>query len=354
MGSGHFLREAFDMLAAMYREQHPKMPAREIAGRILRDHLYGIDIDPRAAQLAALTLSLRAAELIRDEERQRRSPTSALQTPNSKLQMNLATTPTGLTPGALERHLERHPEDRIFKPLLAGIFAALEQADILGSLLRPGEHLDEAIGKLQRTQNLPLGVDGDDAALRRTITELAKHDPAELKALLLDRVAQSFAAEAGEADVAAALFGREAGEGVRLLRLLDRRYAVVVTNPPYMGSGNMDAPLKNYVSRHYPSGKRDLYAAFILRCLELCRPNGRVAMVTQQSWMFLRSFADLRALPEDKLAAARKKEQFTGLLRETVAQHLIVIIDTTVRSTARSLETAAPAVWVVPNAAAEL
>lgn len=53
----------------------------------------------------------------------------------------------------------------------------------------------------------------------------------KLKRLLLDRVATSFAAEAG--DVAARLFGREAAGGVRLLQLLDRTYAVVVTNPPW-------------------------------------------------------------------------------------------------------------------------
>lgn len=61
-----------------------------------------------------------------------------------------------------------------------------------------------------------------------------------------------------------------------------------------MGSANMDAPLKSYVEKHFKAGKRDLYAAFILRCLDLCRPQGRVAMITQQSWMFLRSFAELR------------------------------------------------------------
>ena len=40
-------------------------------------------------------------------------------------------------------------------------------------------------------------------------------------------------------------------------------------------------------------------------------------MVTQQSWMFLRSFADLRAVPDERLAEARKQREFTGLLRET-------------------------------------
>lgn len=113
-------------------------------------------------------------------------------------------------------------------------------------------------------------------------------------------------------DVAAQLFGRAAERGVRLLQLLDRRYAVVVTNPPYMGSANMGAVLRDYVEDHYVPGKRDLYAAFILRCLELSRPDGREALVPPQTWMFQSSFADLRAIAVDKLPLEGDLRSFRG------------------------------------------
>src|SRR5262249_43245205 len=71
-------------------------------------------------------------------------------------------------------------------------------------------------------------------------------------------------------------------------------YAVVVTNPPYMGSGNMDTALKKYVEQQYKPGKRDLYAAFILRCLELCHFYGRVGMITLHTFLAATSFAELR------------------------------------------------------------
>ena len=223
----------------------------------------------------------------------------------------------------MQRHLLRHPQDMPLKPLLEGIFSSLEQADMLGSLIRPKEYLDHAIAELQRPHTIRMDFDAEEAEIRRTITELANRDPQGLRNMLLDRVADSFKAEAGNTDdVSAALFGREAEQGVRLLQLLDRRYAVVVTNPPYMGSKNMDTLLRKYTERHYPTGKRDLYAAFILRCIELCRPDGRVAMVTMQSWMFLRSFAELRAMPEEKLSEAYQKRLFTGLLRETSIEAL--------------------------------
>ena len=60
MGSGHFLRAAFDMFVQMYREQYPTQSMREIVDCVLSQHLFGIDLDPRAAQLTALTLYLRA------------------------------------------------------------------------------------------------------------------------------------------------------------------------------------------------------------------------------------------------------------------------------------------------------
>ncbi|MFM7172588.1 MAG: Eco57I restriction-modification methylase domain-containing protein, partial [Caldilinea sp.] len=124
--------------------------------------------------------------------------------------------------------------------------------------------------------------------------ELGKQDPAELKRLLLERVGRSFAREAAAGDVGGQLLGREAGAGVHLLQLLGRRYAVVCTNPPYMGSKNMDALLKRYVEQHYKTGKRDLYAAFILRCLDLGGHASTIAMVTLGTWATQTSFMGLR------------------------------------------------------------
>ena len=85
-----------------------------------------------------------------------------------------------------------------------------------------------------------------------------------------------------------------------------------------MGSKNMDVELREYTVRHYAPGKRDLYAALILRCLDLCSSSGRVAMVTQQTWMFLSSYAELRAISEDQLREAGNLQRpyFGGILRD--------------------------------------
>ena len=304
VGSAHFLREAFDMLAAMYREQRPDLDATAVADRILGHHLHGVDLDPRAAQLAAFTLYARAWETVRDERRARRLPGPGAYRPAA---MNLATTPGRVAPGALERHLQRHPADRLLEPLLRGVFAALEQADVLGSLLQPREHLAAAVAELRHPHTRRMQFDPDLDAFSRAVEEMAQADPAGLEAHLLDRVAESFTADAqGADDVAAQLFGGAAERGVRLLQLLDRRYAVVVTNPPYMGSASMDKVLRGYVEKNYMAGKRDLYSAFILRCLQLCNQLGRMAMVTKQGWLLDHEYADFRAVPEDELEKARE------------------------------------------------
>jgi hypothetical protein len=76
--------------------------------------------------------------------------------------------------------------------------------------------------------------------------------------------------------------------------ILSARYHVAVANPPYMGSGNMDTQLGAFAKHEYAVAKMDLYAMFIARCLELVKTGGLVAMVTQDSWMFLGAYTRYR------------------------------------------------------------
>jgi hypothetical protein len=69
-------------------------------------------------------------------------------------------------------------------------------------------------------------------------------------------------------------------------------YDVVVGNPPYQGLSKTSQ--FEYVTKNYPRGKADLYAAFLERGLELCRPGGMSALLTMRGWMFLGQFKELR------------------------------------------------------------
>ena len=83
----------------------------------------------------------------------------------------------------------------------------------------------------------------------------------------------AFTTAAGDTDLSTRLFGEEASRGLDALQILGRRYDVVVTNPPYAGRGNLDGDAGVCFDREYAAGKRDLYAAFILRCRS-CRMMG--------------------------------------------------------------------------------
>lgn len=81
---------------------------------------------------------------------------------------------------------------------------------------------------------------------------------------------------------------------IRQAEIMARPYDVVVTNPPYMSVGNMSPKLAGFVRKNYPDSKADLFAVFMERCAGMVKPQGYQAMVTQHSWMFLRSFEKLR------------------------------------------------------------
>lgn len=56
----------------------------------------------------------------------------------------------------------------------------------------------------------------------------------------------------------------------------------------------MNDNLKNYLKSNYSKSKSDLYAVFIEKCAKLTKDSKYFSMITQQSFMYLSSFVDLR------------------------------------------------------------
>jgi hypothetical protein len=312
-GSGHFLLEAFDLFYVMYLEAGHTDPGR-ICDAILSRNLYGIDIDERAIQIAGLALFMKAREKASDFKPSR---------------INLVATNVHAAGGKdhLAAFLKKHPEATPLRPALHLIFESLAHAGELGSLLQIEEPVEREFQALKTRHDAPksgppaqIDLFLQTAKPRQAAIPFGSQTYDQWKQGVLDRLKEHFRTEGAAPDFSSRFFGETAEKGLHLFDFLSRRYDVVATNPPYMGSKNMGPVLKRYVESRFPAGKRDLYAAFILRCIELAKPDtGRVAMVTQQSWMFLRSFADLRALDGDKLETATG---FTGILRETTIETL--------------------------------
>ena len=230
MGSGHILVYAFDVLMEIYRTQG--YTDRDAVSAIIENNLYGLDIDDRAAQLAYFALMMKACE--HDRRFLRR----------------------GVQPHVCAvAEWNGNPNDspawsdgqrRAARMLRETFKDAKEYGSIL-SIPKPlADALDE-LGENPFGGETALGVDAENL--------------------------QRLAAQA---------------------KIMARKYDVVVTNPPYMGSSGMGARLAEFVKKQYPDSKSDLFAVFMERGREYTQMGGYCCMVTMQSWMFLSSFEKLR------------------------------------------------------------
>ena len=293
-GSGHFLIEAFDLLYTMYEAEGILQTPEEICISILNHNLFGIDIDERAIQISVAALWMHALK------RAPRLKPQAVTGLGEHITAAHFALPTGRA--HLDEFLAKHPEDSELRPALEAVFRSLADANQLGTLLRIEEPVEQEFQRRKEEEDRRA-----ETTLRSSQTKLdfvpeqfvlavsQTRDYEAWKRDVLARLQHHFHHEATVSDPVQAFFGRDAGQGLALFDLLAHRYDVVATNPPYMGSRNMAKSLKTFCLAHYAAGKRDLYSAFMLRCVSLARTDGYVAMVTQQSWMFLRSFSTLRA-----------------------------------------------------------
>ena len=236
MGSGHILVYAFDVLMQMYESDGYSQ--RDAAQCILENNLFGLDIDERAAQLAYFAVMMKARQYDR-------------RIFSRGIQPHVYAIVESNDIDAYTRDYFTNNDPKL-KAALDSIIHDLRDAKEYGSILTVAP-VDFATlyARMDEVQN--------DISLYR--------EAALITILPLIRVAE----------------------------VLAQQYDVVVTNPPYMGSGNMDARLSEFVKKHYPDSKSDLFAVFIERCGQMTGKNRYQAMITQHAWMFLSSFEKLRA-----------------------------------------------------------
>ncbi len=77
-------------------------------------------------------------------------------------------------------------------------------------------------------------------------------------------------------------------------KILSGTYQITITNPPYMGVRSLNTKLRKYIDQHYSLGKYDLYSAFIVYCMEKTSSRGEIGLMTPYTWMFIKSYEDLR------------------------------------------------------------
>jgi hypothetical protein len=254
-GSGHILVEAYDLFKAIYQERGYR--ARDIPSLILQKNLYGLEIDDRAAQLAAFALMMKA----RADDR--RIFSSGVQPHVLAIQES-----QGLDVKKITETLNV-PIEQGKKIDLSGDIA---QADI-AHLINLFEH-GKTFGSLIRVPN-----------------ELAEK---------LSAIAKRLKETLGNGDMFSQPILRVVQPIVEQARILSGKYAAVVANPPYLNSSAMDSRLKVFVSEKFPDTKSDLFSVFIERNCELAMPTGFIGFMTPFVWMFLKSYERLRELVVEK------------------------------------------------------
>jgi hypothetical protein len=289
-GSGHFLLYSFDLLERIYREawERGDTPTSAVTGRSLREdyealddllaavptlvlhhNLYGVDIDPRAAQIASLALWLRAQRAFKELgiERARRA---RVRRTNIVVAEPL---PGDVMVADVFFDTLEAPLDDVAREL----FAMMQLAGDAGTLLRVETDLAKLVKKhLEREVSLW----DEGGATGWTDAE----------ASLLDAL-RNYAERPGTEAYARRLFSEDTARGLAFIDLSRTKFDVVLMNPPF-GASSVKA--KDYIEDTWPRTKNDLYAAFVERGLTLLAPRGKLGAITARTGFFLSSFKKWR------------------------------------------------------------
>ncbi len=235
MGSGHILVYLFDVLMQIYESQG--WTQRDAAQSIVKNNLFGLDIDERAAQLAYFAVMMKARQYDR-------------------------------------RFFERGIEPRVYE-------------------IRESNSVKRSVVEVFAGKDYKL--EEDMTVLLRELTD-AREYGSILNVSAADFPAIFHRLEVLEStgDMGCAAAAQELTPLVLRAEVMSQKYDVVVTNPPYMGASGMNDKLSSYVKAAYPDSKSDLFAVFIERCGEMLSKNRFQAMITQHAWMFIASYEKLR------------------------------------------------------------
>jgi len=243
-GSGHMLTYAYDLLYAIYLDAN--YDPTDIPELILTKNLYGIEIDERAAELAAFALTMKAVKgnPLDDSNNRRRFFRNPIKPNICRLEK------VKIDDEALDEYIDFIGQD-LFTQDLRVTLTEFEEADNFGSLIQP---------TLKKVDDVLEVLEAKDVFGQLFLSETHK---SVLKVL-------------NQADY------------------LSQKYHVVVANPPYMGGKGMNPKMAKWLKDKYPDVKSDLFSAFIVRNTKMTLEKGQLGFMTPFVWMFISSYEKLR------------------------------------------------------------
>ncbi|MDP3244259.1 MAG: SAM-dependent methyltransferase, partial [bacterium] len=334
-GSMHFGLYAFDLFEVIYHEtwaleeklgadalsRPPGMKSlhdtyagkdaflKDVPHLIIEHNIHGIDIDPRAAQIAGLALWLRAQK---SWQRMGLKPTER---PAIKRSNIVCAEPMPGEKELLREFVEREfpaAERAVCLRLLEAIFDKMQLAGEAGSLLKIEEEIRSAIEDARdawqklttrppelftTTELNQLSTAPELTGLEQAVSSLTT-DHRHLTTAFWERIEERiYAALRDYAEQAEngggfqrRLFAEDAARGFAFIDVCRKRYDVALMNPPF---GNASKESKRYLARSYPITKSELYAAFVERGLGLIS-DGALGAITSRSGFFQSSFEKWR------------------------------------------------------------
>ena len=256
MGSGHMLTYCFDLLMEIY--DNLGWGTKDSVISILKNNIYGLEIDKRAGQLASFAIFMKGREYF-----------SRLFKVAERENINLNTF-----------WIDESDEisDEIRKIIYENSLKNLET--LLNNFTNAKEY-----GSILKIPNI------DMENLNSEIEKLDEiyHSQGQLSLMTGKKAVLDFEKEY-----------EKIKKLVRQQEIFQNKFDIVITNPPYMGGKGYSEKLKKYVEKNYKDSKGDLFAVFIEKCSEMTKKNRYTSMITMQSWMFLSSFENLRKMIIDK------------------------------------------------------
>lgn len=276
-GSGNFLLYAFVFFYALYKDQIDNYGAdyeeTDIARLIIENNLHGIDLDDRAIQLAQLGLWIKA------KQKNRRI---------THLNFNVVSSDFFLPDYEEIKNVFEvgNQLDQYQKELIESIWTDLQQAYKFGSLVQIGEKLKLKVKGLfekEKKGELDLFASAEIAEYKVFEKQFFEN---------LSSAVSQFANSQGNSFIT-----DKTKDAITFLKLLTQKYDVATANPPYTDSADFGPDLKRFTEANYKKPyafHTNLYATFIKRCYELTNENGKVAMVHPPTFMYIKTFEDVR------------------------------------------------------------
>lgn len=268
-GSGNFLLYACGVFYDLYQDQVDNFGVnysrRDIPKSILENNLYGVDLDERAVQLTQLSLYIKAWQL-------------GGRRMNFPEHINVVSTAFTLPSfDNVEMALMMGDEWKgVEVNTLRMVWNDLQNAYKFGSLIR----IEEAFDRL-------LPIDADDMFANQW-----KQDMFSFKRIAIEKLRHQLANSSSNPYSLS-----KVNDAMTFLDILTNKFDVAVANPPYTDSADFGKELKEFIDENYKKPLKfnsNLYTAFIKRCYELTTEDGKVGMIHPLTFMYIKTFEDVR------------------------------------------------------------